>query len=336
MAPLDLPTASYPEASISAFVTEATNRLKQTAGIESASWVSCVPIECPFFDTAVRQSGSGDQGFSASVHVVMPEAFRTLGIPLKQGRDFTTQDRADTPRVAILSELAASRLGPRALGTRLEVLGGVVDVVGIVRDVPYRDLASEKVPAIYFPHHQQPRTSGVLVVRSALPSSDGARVLRETVASLDSRLSRLEVASLDERVSRSLARFRGAAWLLASAALLGLFLSAVGIYGLLSQFVAQAIPEIGIRMALGATRLRIGSLVALTAFRLTGVGLVVGGALGIWVATYLRSYLVGTSPWDVRALLATVAVAATLALLTSLRPAQRASESDPMAALRCE
>jgi ABC-type antimicrobial peptide transport system permease subunit len=100
--------------------------------------------------------------------------------------------------------------------------------------------------------------------------------------------------------------------------------------------VAQALPEIGIRIALGATRGRIGTTVATTALRLAAVGLLVGSALGMWGATYLRPYLFDVSPWDVRTLLLTLVLAAAFALLTALRPAQRASRSDPMAVLRCE
>jgi predicted lysophospholipase L1 biosynthesis ABC-type transport system permease subunit len=209
-------------------------------------------------------------------------------------------------------------------------------VVGIVGDVPYRDLASEPMPAIYFPLSQKPLTQGVLVVRSTLPPSDAAAFLRQTTTSLDPRLERLEVGALGDRIDRDLARFRGAAWLLGAAAFLALFLSAVGTYGLLSSFVVQALPEIGIRLALGATPARIGTSVAITALHLAAVGLLIGGSVGVWGASYLRPYLFGVSPWDARALLFTLVFAAGLALLMALRPAQRASRVDPTGVLRCE
>lgn len=230
-----------------------------------------------------------------------------------------------------------ARLGAAALGSRVSADGGrVLEVVGIVGRVPYRDLASEPLPAIYLPLAQRPLTHGVLVVRSARSPSETAALLRETVTALDSRLPAPELASLDERVSRSVARFRGAAWLLGAAAALAVLLSAIGIYGLFWSFVVQALPEIGIRMALGADRARIGAFVARTALSLAAVGFLVGAGLGSWGATYLRGFLFGVQPWDVRTLLLGVTVAAALALLTALRPAYRASCADPMIVIRCE
>ena len=270
------------------------------------------------------------------MHVVAPDAFRTLGIPLRSGRDFTRDDLAAGPRVAIFSEQAARLLGASVLGARLEAGGGTIEVVGIVGDVPYRDLASVPMPAIYLPLSQKPLTQGVLIVRSTRPLGHVADRLRQTMTSLDPRLERLAVTSLQERVGRDLARFHGAAWLLGAAALLALFLSGVGTYGLLSSFVAQGLPEIGIRMALGATRARIASSITATALRLAMVGLLAGSGLGAWGATYLRPYLFGVSPWDVRTLLLTLVVTIALALVTALGPVERASRLDPMVVLRSE
>jgi putative ABC transport system permease protein len=335
-AELNLPTDLYPEMAVPGFVDQVTRGLKETEGVEGASWASCLPIDCGFYDTAVRRAGSREKGFGASVHVVAPDAFRTLGIPLRSGRDFTRDDRAAGPRVAILSEQAARLLGAGVLGTRLEAGGDTIEVVGLVADIPYRDLASEPMPAIYFPLNQKPLTQGVLLVRSTRPLADMADRLRQTMTSLDPRLERLAVTSLQLRVGRDLARFRGAAWLLGAAALLALFLSGVGTYGLLSSFVAQGLPEIGSRMALGATRARIGSSITAAALRLAMVGLLAGSCLGGWGATYLRPYLFGVSPWDTQTHLLTLLVSIALALVTALRPAERASRLDPMVVLRSE
>jgi ABC-type antimicrobial peptide transport system permease subunit len=144
------------------------------------------------------------------------------------------------------------------------------------------------------------------------------------------------VEALGDRVDRAQGRFRGATWLLGSAALLALFLSGIGVYGLLSSLVARSVPEIGIRIALGAAPAAIGRHLTRTALLLAAVGLAVGVALGSWGANYLDGYLFGVRSGDGPALLLTLAVAVGLALGAALEPARRASRVDPLAALRTE
>jgi predicted permease len=338
-AELRLPTAKYAPPAAGAFVDEATHALALTPGIESASWVSCLPIECGFYTSVVTAAGSHDGRMVASVHVVAPNAFRTLGIPLRAGRDFGAEDRADAPAVAIVSVRTARLLGDITPGSRIDVpvIGGAaLQVVGIVGDVPYRDLAAEPLPAVYLPLAQRPQTEGVLVARSTRDAKVAAGSLRQTVAALDNQLEALSVGTLSTRVRNSVARFRGAAWLLGIAAALALFLTTVGVYGLLSSLVAQSVPEIAIRIALGAAPATIVRSLAGATLRLAAVGLLTGAAIGSWGSTYLRSYLYGVRPGDAQALLLTLAIAAVLALMAALRPARRASRTDPLTALRCE
>jgi predicted permease len=337
-AELRLPAARYPPPVAALFVDETTRALTQVPGTESAGWVSCLPIECAFYTSEVTARGSRDRRLSASVHVVAPGAFRTLGIPLRHGRDFSPEDRADAPAVVIVSARAARLLGDVAPGTRIDVLavgGAALEVVGIVGDVPYRDLAAEPLPAVYFPLAQRPLTEGVLIARSK-SAAQATALLRQTVAGLDRHLETLGVATLSTRVDGSVARFRGAAWLLGVAAALALLLSAVGIYGLLSSLVAQSTPEIAIRIALGAAPTSIVRSLAGATLRLAAVGLAAGAGIGSWGSTYLRSYLYGVRPWDARVLVLTLAAAAALAFAAALCPARRASRTDPLTALRCD
>jgi predicted lysophospholipase L1 biosynthesis ABC-type transport system permease subunit len=300
--------------------------------------VSCLPIECGFYTSAVKMAGAREAATVASVHIVAPDAFRTLGIPLRRGRDFGADDGAGTAPVVILSEQAARRLGGVGPGARIEVLGsGALEVAGVVADVPYRDLAAEPLPAVYLPLAQRPQTEGVLVARGIAGDATAiAALFRQAVTSLDPHMEPLVVSALAARVEQRVARFRGAAWLLGAAALFALFLSAVGVYGLLSSLVAQSRPEMAIRMALGAAPARLARSVATATLRLALAGLLVGAALGSWGATYLRSYLYGVSPWDVQALSGSVLVAIALASLAAIRPSYRASRADPLATLRCE
>jgi len=339
-APLHLPAARYPESATAAFVAGAIERLAHTPGIEAASWTSCLPVDCAFFTSAMSLAGSRDTGVIASVHVVAPEAFRTLGIPLLQGRDFGAEDRPSGPAVVILSEHAAKALGGAATGARVAVLATGVpsaDVIGIVGDVPYGDLAREPLPAVYLTLAQRPQAEGFLIARSSAPSPTPlAGPFQRGVETLDPRLETLTVSSLESRVDANVARFRGAAWLLGAAALLALLLSGVGVYGVLSSLVARSVPEIGTRMALGASPRAIRRSIGRTALGLAAVGGAAGAALGMYGATYLRSYLYGVRPSDAPTFILTLTIAAALAVTAALAPARRASRVDPMVVLRCE
>jgi putative ABC transport system permease protein len=339
-APLALPMTDEIQGATTAFVSQAVRELAQTPGIEAASWVSCLPIECAFFTSAVSLAGAPPHGLVASVHVVAADAFRTLGVPFRDGRDFGADDRPSGPPVVILSERAAKVLGARALDARVEVGAmGIHDalVVGVVGDVPYGDLAREPLPAVYFPLAQRPQTEGVLIVRATSETAaPPAGPLRHLVESLAPHLESFPVSALEDRVDRSVARFRGAAWLLGDAAVLALLLSGIGVYGILTSMVARAIPEIGIRMSLGASPSEIGRSVTTTAVRLGAVGAGAGGALGMCGASYLRGYLYGVGPWDGWTLGLTLVIAVALAMVAAFSPARRASRVDPMTVLRCE
>jgi len=338
-AELRLPSAEYPPAAAVAFVDQALDRLRATPGVEAASWMNGVPLADSFFTSLVKVSGSTAEGFLASVHVVSPDAFRTLAIRVEEGRDVAREDRSDGPPVAILSEEGGRRLGGRALGTRVDVLsvgGRRVEVVGVAGNVPYRDLAKEQLPAIYLPLAQMPLTEGALVVRSTGTPSSAATVLRDTVTALNPRLGMTAVEALGDRIDGALARFRGATWLLGVAAGLALFLSGIGVYGVLSSLVARSVPEIGVRIALGASPAAIGRHLVRSSLLLATMGLLIGAALGSWAATYLEGYLYAVHRHDAGALLMALLAAATLALLAALQPARRARRVDPMVALRCQ
>jgi predicted permease len=337
---LHLPASEAPLSSPVAFVGEALDRLRRTPAIEAAAWTSCLPIECETFQTSLLVTQPDQrEGPVATVHVVSPASFRTLGIRLQRGRDFDHTDSGGAPKVAILGESAATALGIGAPGQRvhLAAFGNAPrEVVGIVGDVPHRDLAREQLPAVYLPLPQEPRAEGFLVVRAPATPGGVADLLRRTVASLDPSLEPPHVETLTARIDRAVSRFRGAAWLLAVAAGLALFLCAVGIYGVLWSLVVHSLPEIGIRIALGASPSSVALSLSASVLRLAGVGLLVGGALGAWGASHLDGYLYRVTPWDSHAVLGILVIAAAVAQLAALRPAIRASRTDPIAALRAE
>ena len=335
-----LPATEYGPEAAASFVDRALDRLRATPGVEAASFVNGAPLSDRFFTSQIRPTASaGDSGFLATVLVVSPEAFRTLGIALRQGRDFSGDDQAKGTPVAILSADGARRLRTPALGARVDVMtfaGRSVEVIGVAGDVPYQDLAREQLPVIYLPLSQVPLTEGTLVVRTGAAPAEAATLLRSTIASLDPRLRTMAIEPLGGQVDRALGRFRGATWLLGVAAGLALLLAGTGVYGLLSSLVARSVPEIGIRIALGAAPAAIGRQLARSSLALAAVGLAFGLALGSWGARYLEGYLYGIRPYDATAFLLALAAAALLALLAALQPARRASRVDPMVALRAE
>ena len=337
-AELNLPTDEYPLPTASSFVADVLDRLRQVPGVEMASWVSGAPLSKGFFTSLVKSNGTTTTGCVATVHSVAPDSFQTLGIPLKAGRDFARHDRADGPLVAILSAQGAKLLG-KAVGSRVVVSalqGREVEVVNRGRRDLWRSRErtdSGRLRTSRPAASARRRVGRALVARAARPGSEPAG---GAVGALDSRLRLPPMAALDQGVSRSLARFRGAAWLLCIAAGLALFLAGVGVYGLLASYVTGSIPEIGIRIALGAGPRSLGWLVARTALGLAAVGLVLGVGLGTWGARYVRSYLYGVQAFDTWTLLLTLVVAIVLALLAALEPAHRAMRVDPMVVLRCE
>jgi ABC-type antimicrobial peptide transport system permease subunit len=173
-------------------------------------------------------------------------------------------------------------------------------------------------------------------MRAASARIEAAALLRSTITSLDPRLRTMAVEPLESQVDRALGRFRGATWLLGVAAGLALFLAGIGVYGLLSSLVARSVPEIGIRIALGAAPAAIGRHLARSSLLLATVGLVIGATLGSYGAKYLEGYLYGVRRYDAASFLMALAAAAVLALLAALEPARRASRVDPMVALRAE
>jgi predicted permease len=335
-----LPTTAYRPQAAASFFDRALDRLRATPGVEAASFVNGVPLSDRFFTSQIKPTTSAaDAGFLATVLVVSPEAFRTLGIALREGRDFGRDDQASGARVAILSADGARRLPTPAVGARVDVMtfgGRSVEVIGIAGNVPYQDLAREQLPVIYLPLGQVPLTEGTLVVRTGSAPAEAATLLRNTITSLDPGLRTMAIEPLGRQVDRALGRFRGATWLLGVAAGLALLLAGTGVYGLLSSLVARSVPEIGIRIALGAAPATIGRQLARSSLALAFVGLAFGLVLGSSGARYLEGYLYGVRPYDAASFLIALAAAALLALLAALQPARRASRVDPMIALRAE
>ena len=336
-AELRLPTTAYSPERMAAFVDDAVAQLRHVPGVESATWMSCLPVGCPFFTSSVSVPGSDQAPAVASVHIVAPDAFRTLGIRLVSGRDFGPNDRPGTPPTAILTERAARQLG--MVGSKIDIgaLGAhAVEVVGIVADVPYGDLAREPIPAVYLPLSQRPRTEGVLVVRSSQGRDEVADSIRRVISSMDPHLEAPATYRWEKIVEQHVGRFRAAAVLLTAASGLALLLAAIGVYGLVSSLVSNSVREIAVRLAVGATPASLTRHILAAAIRMATAGALLGIVFGVRLAGHLQAYLYGVKANDTPTLLAAGGVATLLGVIAGLEPARRASHVDAMVILRSE
>jgi putative ABC transport system permease protein len=319
-------------------------RLRSVPGVESVGGIHLLPLT----------SGNWSFPYEAEDHPIPPDTpppsanyrviagdyFRTLGIPLLEGRTFAPADRDGAPDVVVINERMARDLWPNesALGKSIELfMNAPFTVVGVVGDVHQYRLDRPPEPEMYYHLPQvQPTGRFLMMVRGSLPSSELVPALRETVWALDPDVPIGMIATLEEVVSQSVARARLVAQLVAGFAALALLLGAVGVYGVMSFAASARAREIGVRMALGADRRSIvGSSVARgMAWALGGLatGLLAAGAAG----RLLEGLLFETSATD-PAVYAGVALAlSAVAALACFVPARRASRLDPMVTLRQE
>jgi hypothetical protein len=255
-----------------------------------------------------------------------------MRIPLREGRNFTTADRAGAPLVAIVNEVVARKWFPKqsAVGHVIKfggpyMPGDTFEIVGVVGNVNQEGMGTEPYPEIYRPFSQDPSAAMVAMIRTDGDPSSIAPAVRRLVASLDRNLPILTLVPMETRMAATLERRRFATMLLAIFAGLALTLSAVGVYGLLSYWVTAREQEIAIRMALGARRSVILSWAGAAASKLLAAGVVLG-VLAAWAASYVLDALVfGMSPRDTTTLIAAALVVTAIGALSAALPLARAT-----------
>jgi predicted permease len=274
----------------------------------------------------------------AFVYVVGPGYCRAMGIELREGRDFLDSDTALSRRVALVNETLANQLYPgrHAIGRRLMTGGGEADIVGIVADVRQSRLDETGVPQVYLAYAQSGGGGLELIVRTAMPPSVLAPMLRKALAEVDPRLTATEIRPIRTLVERALSPQQFLLSLLLGFSAVALLLAAIGIYGVVAYAASQRIPEFGVRMALGANASHIRRLVLVDSLRLTALGLVLGLAGSLAMTRVVTSLLFATSPTDPATFAAMLALLAAVAVLAAYLPAHRASHTEPIRALRVE
>lgn len=284
-----------------------------------------------------------DEPTSSSRNDVGVDFFDTLGIPFLAGRDFSPQDTATSPKVAIVNRAFAQRygLGDDAVGKRVALSSGNpeldIEIVGLVADSAYSNVKDEAKSILYLPLEQSEDASHVNVyVRSAMDASTMAQSIMRAMRGLDADLPLLELRTFSEKIRDNVGTDRLVGLLSAGFAALATLLAAIGLYGLLSYAVAQRTRELGLRLALGSSPARVRGMVLRQIGRLAAIGIPLGLALAIALGTAARSLLFGLSGHDPLVLLAATALLLVVVLGAAWWPAWRASRTDPMAALRDE
>jgi putative ABC transport system permease protein len=325
-------------------------------GVQSAAVVSRAPLSEGWSSNGLIPEGSALDSsniVNALMQIVSPSYLSTVRVPLKAGRDFTTQDTRDKMLVTIVNETLARRVWPNEdpIGKRFACCetgpaGGMApvwhQVVGVVGDVRAQGLDRQVQPQFYLPLAQMPpsawdwlgRTMD-LVVRTrngTFPAND----LRSTVASIAPGVPIYQLSTMQEKIVGTLEESHFDTFLLSLFAGVALLLSSVGIYGVLSYVVAQRTRDIGLRMALGATQAQIARDVLGYGLRLTAAGMAIGISAALACARLLSSLLYGVGSSDAVTFAAASLVLAGVALLASYIPARRAMRIDPMVALRHE
>jgi predicted permease len=320
-------------------LADVVQRARQVPGVvDAAAAAPGIPLRINLRIDALRWPGQPlDLSMSVSVKTVTAGYHRTLDIPLERGRYFGDDDRDGSEAVVILSEAAARLLGgDDPLGRLVGIAGGERRVVGIVRNVRQASLEVSPHPEVYLPMPQNPYRYGFLLVRTTGDPIDALPSLRAIVAQVLPQEPLRLIARLDDLVAAQIAERRLNMLMFGLFGVLGLTIAAVGLFAVLAYLVSQQTREIGIRMALGATRGRVVAGVVGHAGRLVAGGLVVGGLAAWWLSKLAGKFLFGLDPRDARAYGVAMATLVAAALIATVLPARRAASVDPTEALRQE
>ncbi len=335
---------SYEPDRIHAFARVVLDRIQYLPGVKSASVINSVPFGMMFIQDDFSVDGQPKADFDAGRPTIDADYFKTMGIPLLAGREFTTGDRAGGPKVAIVSERIVREYSPggpsQALGRRVRLgdNGDWMTVVGVVADIHQRGLDQGVQPLIYVPFQQE--RSGLVryvnfVARTTTPAS-AVEGIRAEIRRAAPELPILATVTMDDAVAASVAQPRFRMLLLLLFAGAATLIATCGIYGSMAYAVTQRRHEIGVRMALGAEPRDVQRLVLGRALRIVVTGVIVGIAGAAGVTRVLQRFLFGVTPTDPIAFTIVTVLLIVVGMLAAWLPARRATRIDPCVALRAE
>jgi len=342
---LELPAATYGAAPDSergsAFYSQLLERARALPGVESVGMASFTPVGGAYNQTTIAfLKPQRDGAPIVGVHWVTPDYFPTVGVPLLQGRSFLDADRRGAAKVVLINEAAARAMWPgeSPIGKTIAVRqGGFQDgaeIVGVVADVRYGAIESPPRPDVYLPLAQSFRSRMQLFVHSALPTQALAASIANEVRLLDPNLPLAGVKTMDAPVGEAMWRTRVGAWVLSAFGALALLLTAVGIFGVMAQAVAQRTTEIGVRMALGAQARDVLGWMLRRAALVTGVGIVLGVVCALGVTRLIGSLLYDVPPHDPVTFIAVALLLSAVAFGACYLPVRSATRVDVLVALK--
>jgi macrolide transport system ATP-binding/permease protein len=327
------------------FYQQLLDRTRQLPGVRAASLTSVVPISGGGERRGVTLEGyqpKPKEDRELNTNVVGLEFFKTMGIPIVQGRDFNDQDRKGGPPVVIVNEELARRYfsGQNPIGKWLAFGSGEGlehrAIVGVARTAKYRDLREEPLPFIYIPFAQEYRSGMSLLVSTTNDPLSLAPAVRREVHELNKEVPVQGVGTMSAHITEYLSAERMIAMLLAIFGGAALLLASIGIYGVVGYSVAQRTHEIGVRLALGAERSDILKLIVRQGMRLVLIGSALGLALAFALTRVVKNLLFGIGASDPLTFGGIALLLITVALLACYFPARRATKVDPLVALRYE
>lgn len=331
------------QAQVLGFYDRLLATLRTTPGIESAGAASMLPLSpnesFNSFDIVGRPLAQPGREPGAKYVTVTPGFFDAAGIRLLEGRDITSHDAAGKPQVIVINEAFEREFFPneKALGQKLlmnRTTGATVDIVGVVADVRWRDMADEAPSTMFIPQAQAPSSRTMSVVVRGPNAASLGPTLRSIVRQIDREQPIMKIEPLASTRAESLEARRFNLILLGGLAAIALMLAAIGIYSVMSYMVTQRSSEIGIRMALGASAGDVFRLVVGQAVKIVAIGLGAGVVVALAGSRLLRSLLYGVAPTDPWTFVAISALIGTIALVASYIPARRATRADPLVAIR--
>ena len=339
----DLGALHYEEGRGQQFFRSAIERAEGSPGVASATIASNFPLGGGLARTVFpegQDEASGYRGTLTQLDDIAPNYFKTLRIPLVSGREFTDSDRKDTTLVAVINEAMAKHFWPgqNAVGKRFHFFGekDLREVVGVVRDTVVNNIGEEPQPLAYLPVAQDFSPLATMQVRTNGRPEGVIPMVRSNVQSLDNNLALTNWNTVKELLDQGLWAPRMGAALLSVFGGIALILAVVGVYGVLSYSVTQQTPEIGIRMAMGASTNNVLRLVVKQGMRLAIVGLITGLVIAFAAMRLMSSLLFGISAHDPLIFGGVALILATAAVLACYIPARRAARVDPLVALRYE
>jgi putative ABC transport system permease protein len=318
------------------FYSDVLARIRALPGVEDAAAVTALPMSGRgFMRTSYWRSDRPEpapgESSSADIRPITPDFFTTMGIRMVAGRDFTSADRIDSPRVAIVSERAAQRIfpGEDPIGQRIDAFvgppGPPFEIVGVVKDIKTASLDVDVYPTVYIPHTQLSAGIMTFVVRTSVPPTSLATGLAAVVHELDPELPLADVRTMTDVVGRTMAQPRVIMTLLTAFAVMALLLAGVGVYGVMAYSVGQRTQEIGVRLAMGATNGMVFRMVIGQAFTLAAIGVGVGLIAAAGAASVLQTFLYNTEPRDPSTFALAAVVLMAVAMLASYVPARRST-----------